>query len=70
MLSAFSTVAGNQAADLEDIAASARRDKAPPLVVQLETIAVQLLQQVDGVSIENLRHQAEAEGEADPTVSP
>ncbi len=39
MLSAFSTVAGNQAADLEDVAASAQLDKAQPILAQLETIA-------------------------------
>jgi two-component system sensor histidine kinase/response regulator len=60
MLSAFSTVAGDRAANLEDLAASARLDEAPPIVEQLETIARELLQQVDGMSIENLRHQAKA----------
>jgi two-component system sensor histidine kinase/response regulator len=58
MLSAFSTVAGNQAADLEDAAASARLDKAQPIVAQLEMIAGKLLERVEGLSIESLRHQA------------
>jgi HPt (histidine-containing phosphotransfer) domain-containing protein len=70
MLSAFSTVAGDQAANLEDLAASARLDKAPPILEQLETIARELLQQVDGMSIETLRHQAEAADDPDPTVGP
>ena len=70
MLAAFSTVAGNQAADLEDLAASAQLDKAPPILAQLETIAGELLRQVDGLSVENLRHQAEAADESDPTVGP
>ncbi len=59
MLSAFSTVAGNQAADLEDAAASAQLDRAQPIVAQLETIAGELLKRVQGLSIESLRHQAE-----------
>ena len=59
MLSAFSTVAGNQAADLEDAAASAQLEKAQPIVAQLETIAGELLERVEGLSIESLRHQAE-----------
>ena len=59
MLSAFSTVAGNQAADLEDVAASAQLDKAQPIVAQLETIAGELLKRVEGLTIESLRHQAE-----------
>jgi len=68
MLAAFSTLAGNQAADLEDLAASAQLDGAPPILAQLESIAQEVLQQVDGVSIENLRHQAESAHEADPTI--
>ena len=70
MLSAFSTAAGDQAADLEDLAAGAQLDKAPPILEQLETIAGELLRQVDGLSVENLRHQAEAADESDPTVGP
>ena len=70
MLAAFSTVAGNQAADLEDLAASAQLDKAQPILAQLETIAGELLRQVDGLSIENLRHQAETADESDPIVGP
>jgi two-component system sensor histidine kinase/response regulator len=58
MLSAFSTVAGNQAADLEDAAASAQLDKAQPIVAQLEMIAGELLERVQGLSIASLRHQA------------
>ena len=58
MLSAFSTVAGNHAADLEDAAAGAQLDKAQPIVAQLEIIAGELLERVQGLSIESLRHQA------------
>jgi two-component system sensor histidine kinase/response regulator len=59
MLSAFSTVAGNHAADLEDAAAGAQLDKAQPIVAQLEMIAGELLKRVDSLSIESLRHQSE-----------
>jgi two-component system, sensor histidine kinase and response regulator len=59
LLSAFSTVAGNHAADLEDAAASAQLDRAQPIVAQLETIAGELLERVQGLSIESLRHQAD-----------
>ena len=58
MLSAFSTVAGNHAADLEEVAASAQLDRAQPIVGQLETTTGELLERVQGLSIENLRHQA------------
>jgi two-component system, sensor histidine kinase and response regulator len=58
LLSAFSTVAGNHAADLEDAAAGARLDRAQPIVAQLETIAGELLERVQGLSIESLRHHA------------
>ena len=70
MLSAFSTVAGNQAADLEDVAENAQLDEAPPILAHLETIAGELLRGVDGLSIENLRHQVEPADESDPTVGP
>jgi two-component system, sensor histidine kinase and response regulator len=70
MLSAFSTVAGNQAADLEDVGANAQLDKAPPILARLEKIAGELLKQMDGMSVENLRHHAEAADEFDPTVGP
>ncbi len=56
ILSAFSTIAGNQAADLEDVAASGQLDKAAPILAELETIVAELLERVDGISIENLRH--------------
>jgi two-component system sensor histidine kinase/response regulator len=59
MLSAFSTVAGDQAADLEDAAASAQLDKAQQIVKQLELIAGELLKRVEGLTIGSLRHQAE-----------
>ena len=59
MLSAFSTLAGTHAADLEDAAASAQLDKAQPILAQLEIVAAELLTRLDGLSIESLRHQAQ-----------
>ena len=58
LLSAFSTVAGNLASDLEDHAAGGQLDEARPLVDRLETIAQELIRQVDGLSHESLRRQA------------
>jgi two-component system sensor histidine kinase/response regulator len=56
-LSAFSTVAGNLAADLEDAAVGAQLDKAAPILAQLERITGELLERVDGISIQKLRDQ-------------
>jgi two-component system, sensor histidine kinase and response regulator len=58
LLSAFSTVAGAVASDLEDQAAGGRLDECRPLVEQLEAMARELIEQVDGLSIEALRDQA------------
>jgi PAS domain S-box-containing protein len=60
MVAAFSTAAGGVASELEDQAARGRIDEAPPLVGQLEAMAQELLRQVDGLSLETLRHQAGA----------
>jgi hypothetical protein len=57
LLSAFSTVAGNHAADLEEVAASGQLDRAAPIMAQLETIVGELLERVDGISIGKLRDQ-------------
>jgi hypothetical protein len=56
-VSAFSTVAGDLAADLEDVAAGAQLDKAAAILAQLERITGELLERVDGISIEKLRDQ-------------
>ncbi len=60
LLSEFSRVAGDLAGNLEDLAAGAQLDNAPALLEQLETVARELLQQVDGISIETLRNHGEA----------
>ena len=54
-LSEFSTVAGDLAGELEDLAAGAQLDKAALIVEQLEMTARRLLQQVSALSIETLQ---------------
>ncbi len=59
LLAEFSTAAGALAGNLEDLAAGAQLDHAPRILEQLETMARELIRQVDGVSIDTLRHQIE-----------
>src|SRR6266851_468091 len=59
MLSEFSTVAGDLAGSLEELAAGRQLDKAAPILEQLETIAHELVKQIDGMTVEALRRQAE-----------
>ena len=59
MLSEFSTVSGDLAGNLEDLAAGAQLDEAASILEQLETIANELVKQADGITVEALRHQAE-----------
>jgi hypothetical protein len=70
LLFAFSTAAGDVASDLEDHAAQGRLEEARPLVEQLETMAQELLTLASGLSLETLRHQAEAAGDRKRTASP
>ena len=58
MIAAFSSVAGTKASHLEDHAAGGRLEDCQLLVEQLDEIARELVQQVDGLSIETLRRQA------------
>jgi CheY-like chemotaxis protein len=60
MLSAFSTVAGDQAAGLEDLAARGLLQEALPVVEQLDRGATELARQAGGLTVETLRKQAEA----------
>ena len=69
MVAAFSTVVGAVASDLEDQAAGGQLEKAWPQVEQLEAMARELIEQVDGLSIEALRDQAGAAGDRDRTAS-
>ena len=57
LLFAFSTAAGDVAADIEDHAAQGRLEEARPLVEQLDGMARQLLTVVSGLSLETLRRQ-------------
>ena len=63
MLSEFSTVAGDLAGHLEDIAGGARLSEAPRILAQLEAIAHELVKQADGITVEALRSQAEGRDE-------
>jgi hypothetical protein len=55
------------ASKLEDQAACGRLEECRPLVEELEAIAQELFQQVDGLSIETLRHQATSADDHDRT---
>jgi PAS domain S-box-containing protein len=68
MLSEFSAVAGDLAGSLEDLAAATQLDKAAPILEQLETIAQELVKQVDGISVEALRRQADGTDQHDGTA--
>jgi CheY-like chemotaxis protein len=70
MLSAFSTVAGDQAADLEDLAARGLLNEALPVVEQLDECATELAQLAGGLTIETLRKQAEPADNLNRTASP
>jgi HPt (histidine-containing phosphotransfer) domain-containing protein len=58
-LSAFSTVAGDQAADLEDLAARRLLPEALPIMEQLDRCATELVRLAGGLTIETLRKLAE-----------
>jgi two-component system sensor histidine kinase/response regulator len=68
LLSAFSTVAGNQAADLEDLAARALLEEAIPVVEELDQCATELARLTGGLTVETLRKLAEPA--EDPTGQP
>src|SRR5260370_37340031 len=69
-VAACSTAVGAVASDLEDRAARGQLEAARPLVERLEAMAPELIQQVDGLSIEALRDQAGAAGDRDWIASP
>ena len=60
LLSEFSTVAGDLAGSLEDLAASAQLENAGETFDQLESTARELVRQADGLSIEALQRLAGA----------
>jgi CheY-like chemotaxis protein len=57
IVSAFSTITGAVASDLEDQAAGGRLAECRPLVEQLEAMAQELVELAGGLSIETLRQQ-------------
>jgi hypothetical protein len=61
MVAAFSTAGGAAATRLEDEAANGSLSECVPLVHQLVTMSIELIQQVDGLSIEMLRYQVAAD---------
>jgi two-component system, sensor histidine kinase and response regulator len=69
-LSAFSTVAGDQAADLEDLAARAQLADAAAIQEQLETMAHELVKAADGITVQALRRPAEGMDEHARTSDP
>jgi CheY-like chemotaxis protein len=69
-LSAFSTVAGDQAADLEDLGARTQLADAAPILERLETMAHELVKAADGITVEALRRQAEGMDEHAGTADP
>jgi PAS domain S-box-containing protein len=58
LLSVFSTSAASVASDLEDRATEERLEESRPLVQQLEVMVAEITRQLDGLSIETLRHLA------------
>jgi two-component system sensor histidine kinase/response regulator len=70
MLSEFSTAAGDLAGSLADLAAGSHLDEAAPILEHLETMAQELVKQVDGITVEALRRQAERMDEHHGTASP
>jgi CheY-like chemotaxis protein/HPt (histidine-containing phosphotransfer) domain-containing protein len=70
MLSAFSTVASDDAATLEDVAAHGLLNEALPIVEQLDTSATELARLAGGLTIETLRKQAEATDDPNRAAGP
>ena len=69
-LSAFSTVAGDQAADLEDLAARGLLQEALPVVEELDQCATELAQLAGGLTVETLRKLAEPVEDSNRAASP
>jgi CheY-like chemotaxis protein len=61
-ITAFSTIAGEVASELEDLAALGHLADARPLVGRLESMVGEIIRQVNGLSIEALRNRAGVAG--------
>jgi HPt (histidine-containing phosphotransfer) domain-containing protein len=70
MLSAFSTVAGDQAASLEDLAARGLLHETLPVVEQLDNYATELARLAGGLTIETLKKQTEPADDPNRTAGP
>jgi CheY-like chemotaxis protein len=70
MLSAFSTVGGDQTASLEDLAARGLLQETLPVVEQLDECATELARLADGLTIEILRKRAEATDDPNRAAGP
>jgi CheY-like chemotaxis protein len=70
LLSAFSTVAGKLASDLEDHAARGQLVEARPSVGRLETMTQELIRQMNDLSLETLRKQADSAPNANSAAAP
>ena len=70
MLAAFSTVAGDLAANLEDLAARGLLQEALPVVEQLDQCATELARLAGELTVETLRKQAEPADGPNRTASP
>jgi HPt (histidine-containing phosphotransfer) domain-containing protein len=70
MLSAFSSKASTVASDLEDCAAAGQLEGTGPLVVELESMANELMRLTSGLKHETLRRLAEAAKRADGPAGP
>jgi HPt (histidine-containing phosphotransfer) domain-containing protein len=70
MVSAFSTLAGGVASELEDLAAQGQLEEAQPLASRLEAMAEDLMKLVGGLSLDDLRERAGEAGSSDRAAGP
>src|SRR5262249_62192236 len=70
MLAAFSTVAGDLAANLEDLAARGLLDEALPIVEQLDKSATELARLAGGLTVGTHRKQAEPADDPNRAAGP
>jgi hypothetical protein len=70
MLAAFSTVAGDLAANLEDLAACRLLDEALPILEQLDKSATELARVAGGLTVETIWKQAEATDDSNRAAGP
>jgi CheY-like chemotaxis protein len=68
MLSEFSSAAGDLAGSLEELAADTQLEKATPILEQLEAMVQELAKQINGITVEVLRRQAEGMDEHSGTA--